>query len=207
MKLSKSIIYLTLLVISKYSYSSNQLGLGDISVVKMNGNTPVLQVHHLFLGKGDRDAYVKFYGCKDTVIEFRITSTVFSEFELRNCEFNNSINKKVSLFFDKHGVREKYNDYEFTKKENHTIIYQTDNHFLLSIRRSDKDKIGEIKFSIESIEGEMSINNINFSILYGNGFTVNKLLDNGSCVRSVLINEKPYNVEYESFNNHRDCSN
>lgn len=179
-------------------YASQKLGLGEISIVSINGRL-ILQLNHLFLGAGDRKANVVFRGCNNSSITISIQSKVYTDIELHNCNLSSNEKLFVDLFYgpvkpENYQGRYFFND---TPLVQHNLVGQFRNYFSANLGPKKEDREGVLTIHVKEASGDIFIDNINYSLIRGSRLHYRRWLTDGSYVKQAMINGIEVDVDIE----------
>jgi|GEM_PF-4647513 len=179
-------------------YPSQKLGLKDVSIVSLDGQL-VLQVNHLFLGVGEKQAYITLQGCNDGIRTFKIQNEFYSEFELKKCALDIAGDKYVELFHGKLDFSNKYSRYYFSNesKIRRSSVSQYDNYLSAELRFHNQVRDGFLVIHISDENGFCSVKRVQFSLINGSTLYYNRWLSKGSIIKEFVVNDAKLNIERE----------
>lgn len=200
------LIPLIFLALSCGAYASQKLGLKDISVVSLDGKM-ILQINHLFLGAGNRQANITFYGCSEGIKKYQIENEIFSEFELIECTLNSAEDIYVDLSYGPENLhsnilRYKVQDIIYGNKSYISQIEwkkesQIENYFSATLYLTEGNRNGIFTIHTVDKHGVCSTDEIVFSIMAGNNLYYSKWLKEGDVIKEVIVNGTKLEFEYE----------
>lgn len=192
------LIPLIFLALSCGAYASEKLGLKDISVASLDGKL-TLQLDHLFLGAGDRQANITFYGCSEGVKKYQIQNKFYSEFELRECTLNSTENIYIELSYgqpDSENIFSRYKITDETRIKSNRVT-QVENYLSAKLRFIEEKRDGVLILHIVDKHGSCSTKIVSFSLIAGNTLYYNKWLKEGDFIKEFIVNDTKLMIEHE----------